>query len=73
MYAAVPAVLVTGPGPEPLDFAEITRQFVLIDQHARDAKTGLLYHGWDETKQQPWANPETGDSPSLGRAAWAGT
>ncbi len=49
---------------EPQDFAEITRQFVLIDQHARDAKTGLLYHGWDETKQQPWANPETGDSPS---------
>ncbi len=50
---------------EPQDFAEITRQFVLIDQHARDAKTGLLYHGWDETKQQPWANPETGDSPSF--------
>lgn len=50
---------------EPQDFAEITRQFVLIDQHARDRKTGLLYHGWDETKQQPWANPETGDSPSF--------
>ena len=50
---------------EPQDFAAITRQFVLIDQHTRDAKTGLLYHGWDETKQQPWANQETGDSPSL--------
>jgi unsaturated rhamnogalacturonyl hydrolase len=50
---------------EPQDFAEITRQFTLIDQHARDRKTGLLYHGWDETKQQPWANRETGDSPSL--------
>ena len=50
---------------EPQDFAEITRQFVLIDQHARDAKTGLLYHGWDESKQQDWANKATGDSPNF--------
>ena len=50
---------------EPQDFAEITRQFVLIDEHARDAKTGLLYHGWDEAKQQFWANPATGDSPNF--------
>jgi len=50
---------------EPQDFAEITRQFVLIDQHARDAKTGLLYHGWDETRQQEWANRDSGDSASF--------
>ncbi len=50
---------------EPQDFAEITRQFRLIDKHARDAKTGLLYHGWDESKEQAWANRETGDSPSF--------
>jgi unsaturated rhamnogalacturonyl hydrolase len=50
---------------EPQDFAEITHQFVLIDQHARDAKTGLLYHGWDESKQQDWANKTTGDSPNF--------
>lgn len=48
---------------QPRDFAVITRQFVLIDEHARDARTGLLYHAWDETKQQPWANAGTGDSP----------
>jgi unsaturated rhamnogalacturonyl hydrolase len=54
---------------EPQDFREITRQFVLIDEHARDAKTGLLYHGWDESKQQFWANKTTGDSPNFwGRA-----
>ena len=54
---------------EPQDFAEITRQFVLIDEHARDAKTGLLYHGWDEAKEQIWANKTTGDSPNFwGRA-----
>jgi len=50
---------------EPQDFAEITKQFVLIEQHAHDTKTGLLYHGWDETKEQPWANKDTGDSSSF--------
>lgn len=50
---------------EPQDFAEITRQFVLIEQHTRDPRTGLLYHGWDETKQQNWANKSTGDSANF--------
>ncbi len=34
-----------------------------MEKHARDAKTGLLYHAWDESKQQKWANKETGASP----------
>jgi unsaturated rhamnogalacturonyl hydrolase len=46
----------------PENFADITRQFVLIDEHARDAKTGLLYHGWDQSKEQRWASKQTGDS-----------
>ena len=46
----------------PENFADITHQFVLIEEHARDAKTGLLYHGWDASKQERWANPQTGDS-----------
>ena len=50
---------------EPKDFADITRQFALLDQHARDPKTGLLYHGWDESKKQAWANKTTGDSPNF--------
>ena len=55
-------------------FSDITRQFVLLEQHARDPKTGLLYHGWDESKQQAWANPSTGLSPHVwGRAlGWYG-
>jgi unsaturated rhamnogalacturonyl hydrolase len=55
-------------------FADITRQFVLMEQHARDPKTGLLYHGWDESKQQAWANPKSGLSPHVwGRAlGWYG-
>jgi unsaturated rhamnogalacturonyl hydrolase len=46
----------------PEDFADITRQFVLMEQHARDPVTGLLYHGWDESKQERWANKQSGDS-----------
>jgi unsaturated rhamnogalacturonyl hydrolase len=50
---------------EPQDFEDITKQFVLMEQHSRDPKTGLLYHGWDETKQQRWANKTTGISPNF--------
>jgi unsaturated rhamnogalacturonyl hydrolase len=40
-----------------------------MESHARDSETGLLYHGWDESRQQRWANPETGLSPHFwGRA-----
>jgi unsaturated rhamnogalacturonyl hydrolase len=50
-------------------FSDITHQFVLMDEHARDPKTGLLYHGWDESRQERWANKETGLSSQLwGRA-----
>lgn len=50
---------------EPQDFDDITKQFVLMEEHARDPKTGLLYHGWNETKQQRWANKTTGTSPNF--------
>jgi unsaturated rhamnogalacturonyl hydrolase len=45
---------------EPRDFDDITRQFVLIDERARDPKTGLLYHAWDASKMEAWANRTTG-------------
>jgi unsaturated rhamnogalacturonyl hydrolase len=55
-------------------FNDIANQFIYMERHARDAKTGLLYHGWDESKQQQWANKETGNSPNFwGRAlGWYG-
>jgi unsaturated rhamnogalacturonyl hydrolase len=34
----------------------------LIDEHTRDPKTDLLYHAWDESKVQRWADPITGCS-----------
>lgn len=46
-------------------FKDITRQFVLMETNSRDAKTGLLYHAWDASKQQKWANPTTGLSPHV--------
>src|SRR5262245_13401390 len=50
-------------------FDDIAKQFILMEQHSRDAKTGLLYHGWDESRKQRWANPTTGRSPNFwGRA-----
>jgi unsaturated rhamnogalacturonyl hydrolase len=54
---------------EPNAFDDITSQFLFIDKHTRDSSTGLLFHAWDESKQQKWANPETGVSPCFwGRA-----
>ena len=44
---------------------DIAKQFELIQLHATDSKTGLLYHAWDESKQIPWANPITGTSPNF--------
>jgi unsaturated rhamnogalacturonyl hydrolase len=47
---------------EPKDFDDIALQFEVSEKHLRDPKTGLLYHGWDESKSEKWANPETGVS-----------
>jgi unsaturated rhamnogalacturonyl hydrolase len=41
---------------------DVIKQFELIQKNARDSKTGLFYHGWDESKQMPWANKTTGTS-----------
>jgi unsaturated rhamnogalacturonyl hydrolase len=54
---------------EPRYFDDAARQLALMYEHTRDAETGLLFHGWDESKTQAWADPRTGASPVLwGRA-----
>ncbi|MBO9617609.1 MAG: glycoside hydrolase family 88 protein [Niabella sp.] len=55
-------------------FNDVTRQFVLMEKNARDPKTGLLYHGYDESRSQQWADKKTGLSPHFwGRAlGWYG-
>lgn len=44
---------------------EAIKQIMLMHKHALDPKTGLYYHGWEETKTRPWANKETGTSPEF--------
>lgn len=44
---------------------DVAKQFELIQKHALDPKTGLLYHGWDESKAMDWANKKTGTSPNF--------
>ena len=34
-------------------------------EHTRDAKTGLWYHAWDESRKADWCNPETGLAPEF--------
>ncbi|GAB4374916.1 MAG: glycoside hydrolase family 88 protein [Calditrichia bacterium] len=53
----------------PEAFNDVIKQIKLIDMHTRDSKTGLRYHGWDESNKQAWADPVTGCSPHFwGRA-----
>lgn len=50
-------------------FDDITFQFISVYNHTLDNETGLLYHAWDESHEQKWANKETGTSPHFwGRA-----
>jgi unsaturated rhamnogalacturonyl hydrolase len=54
---------------EPQALDDIVHQFQVIEEKTRDPQTGLLYHGWDESRLQRWADPQTGCSPhSWGRA-----
>jgi unsaturated rhamnogalacturonyl hydrolase len=54
---------------EPSGFDDVVQQITLLEKHARDPHTGLLYHAWDESRQQRWVNPITGCSPHFwGRA-----
>jgi unsaturated rhamnogalacturonyl hydrolase len=55
-------------------FNDIARQFILMEEHSVDKKTGLLYHGYDESRQQKWADKTAGHSPNFwGRAmGWYG-
>src|SRR5271170_5225640 len=50
---------------EPKDFDDIAKQLLLMDEHMRVASTWLLKHGWDESKQMPWADKTTGLSPEV--------
>jgi len=50
---------------QPEDIDGVAEQLLLMDSHMRDRGTGLLHHGWDESKQMDWANKKTGLSPEI--------
>ena len=49
----------------PGDFDDVALQFRESYARLRDPATGLLHHGWDESRLQRWSDPETGRSPGF--------
>lgn len=45
---------------DPEEYDDVIHQFTLLESKVRDPETGLLYHAWDESKEQRWCDPETG-------------
>jgi unsaturated rhamnogalacturonyl hydrolase len=50
---------------EPEDLFDAASWIILMEEKARDPKSGLLYHAWDESKEQQWASKETGLSENF--------
>jgi unsaturated rhamnogalacturonyl hydrolase len=50
---------------EPQYYDDAIFQYKLIYEHTLDSVTGLLFHGWDESRQAIWADPLTGRSPEF--------
>ena len=50
---------------EPEDFDEVASELLLMDARMREPGTGLMRHGWDESKQMAWADKATGLSPEV--------
>ena len=46
-------------------FTDIANQLTWMNKHLKDPVTGLLFHGWDESKKQQWCDPVTGRSPEI--------
>lgn len=46
-------------------FDDVINQIKLMDTNSYDSKSGLFYHGWDESKEQKWADKTTGRSPNF--------
>ncbi len=54
---------------QPQWFDTVALQIMLIHEKTLDPLTGLMYHAWDESREQQWADRETGCSPHFwGRA-----
>lgn len=45
--------------------ADVAQQFAHVQAQLRDARSGLLYHGWDESRSERWSHPESGCSANF--------
>jgi alpha-L-fucosidase 2 len=50
---------------KPEVFDDVIHQIKLMDKYSYDTKSGLFYHGWDESREQKWADKITGKSPNF--------
>lgn len=50
---------------EPDLYDDVALQIIDVRKYLYDKETGLYYHGWDESRQQKWADPQTGLSPNF--------
>ncbi len=48
-----------------LVYPDVVNQITLIARKTYDPESGLYYHGWDESREQAWADKETGCSPNF--------
>jgi unsaturated rhamnogalacturonyl hydrolase len=60
-YMALPFLVEYGEAFHDRTYAynEAAKQLLLYAHHLNDPRTGLLFHGYDESGTQPWADPAT--------------
>lgn len=46
-------------------FDEVALQIIDCHKYLFDTQSGLYFHGWDESRKQKWADPQTGLSPNF--------
>lgn len=51
------------------NYKDVFEQFINVEKHMKDTKTGLYYHAYDTSKSMFWCDPKTGLSENFwGRA-----
>jgi unsaturated rhamnogalacturonyl hydrolase len=65
MYMSMPFLVRYGAAFQDQQYAcdEAVKQLLIYAHHLNDPSTGLLFHAYDESGQQPWADPITHHSP----------
>jgi len=46
----------------PAEWEDVILQYTLVGKHTYDPANGLYRHGWDESREQRWSDPQTGQS-----------